>query len=141
MEDFTGFVEVKYDRYGRDLKGDRQQPVLALDNTVDNKITVTDNKPAPINIKELKEDNVAVLRTVAGDIRYPLFGIDLTSKRFLVLYILSEDIRFEPKEGNFYYIGIKIEEEGTFLSEVYFSGVMFNLPNSPIVAIVFHCVK
>ena len=101
-------------------------------------------RPAPVVECDLDglKNNMALLRTVAGDIQYKLHGVDLSHGSFVVLYLKQSDIYFDPKQDAYYSLGIKLQtadSAGLFTSNVYYSGIAFDMPTeTPTKALVFH---
>ncbi len=102
------------------------------------------NNPEPVSIEDVEKVpiNSALVRTVVGDIVYPLYGIDLENDGFIILYIRDTKLNFIPKKGTNYWIGVKIEGADMYTSKVFYSGIKFKLcSDSGITSLIFHLVQ
>jgi len=102
-------------------------------------------EPPTILAEELGvlEANTALLRTAVGDIFYRLDGVDCSNKGFILLYVNSLKNSFVLKSGTYYWLAIRVaingSHSGTFLSKVFYSGIVFNIPYAEgLQGIIFH---
>ncbi len=111
-----------------------QQQSIAPVNNIKYK-PVKEKSIKPIQEKDLINipENSALLRTLIGDIIYPIYGVDLTNDDFIVLYLTKEGTYFFPLKDNNYIIALKIRGEGTLIRNVYYAGITFDINNLKVV--------